>query len=568
MSSTEKTEVLICGAGPVGLLIALGLAQQGIDTRVFEKRERKVQASFGRASILYPRSIELLEQLDVVEPMTQEGFISSAVFNWRDGSRVTGRGFAMADGMVNTFHDYLLGIRQTNSEDIFHAKYIADFGKSAEYGWALVDYTLDSSLNDGCNVTATVENSSSGEKKTVRSKYIVGADGGQSTVRRISGIEPEGLETEYRWIRVDLNLKTDMPDADLGVGSLETKTHGNVLWQKLNRDLYRIGFVVTPALKEKLGDNVTQEQAVAEAIEAVKPFKVEPGHVEWFTVYTIRQKVAATLHKDDFVLLAGDAAHTHSSAFAQGMNTGIHDATNLIWKLAGSIKGWYKPCVLETYNSERRTAAKQLIEIDQSAAAAISGTIPSKYGGADADANEVMGRIWADNLRFSMGILNYSPSVLNQAVQGGTVHPGTRAPEALVRRPGPRLPVRLQEVTRASGLGRWTVLVFAGYPVVTKTKITALREAFEAKGGLAENRGKLLNLVTLSASPAGNAWTAFGGPAIGRLFFDSDGEAHGRYGFALEQGGIAVIRPDGIFAFGATLDGVGDLENYFNSFCS
>ncbi len=251
------------------------------------------------------------------------------------------------------------------------------------------------------------------------------------------------------------------------------------------------------------------------------------------------------------------------------MNAGIHDATNLTWKLAGVIKGWYKPQVLETYNSERRTAAQKLIEIDTSVAAAVSGNIPAKYGQPGANSDEVILRIWNENWTFTTGLgVAYGDSILTKRVASGALHPGRRAPDCLVRRPGPKLPTRLQEVMRASGLGRWSFFVFAGHPMVTKEKVSAPREALGVKDGFAERHGPALNLVTLSASPASSVWALFGGPAVGRLFFDLDGNTHTKFGFSLEVGGIGVIRPDGIFGFATTLDGLADIESYFGAFCN
>ncbi|RYE12680.1 MAG: 3-hydroxybenzoate 4-monooxygenase, partial [Sphingobacteriaceae bacterium] len=95
------------------------------------------------------------------------------------------------------------------------------------------------------------------------------------------------------------------------------------------------------------------------------PFKIEFVSVDWWTLYSIGQRVAQTFQYKDRILLAGDAAHTHSSGAAQGMNTGVHDAVNLAWKLAGVLKRHYEPEILQTYSSERRAVASHLIELDK-----------------------------------------------------------------------------------------------------------------------------------------------------------------------------------------------------------
>lgn len=117
------------------------------------------------------------------------------------------------------------------------------------------------------------------------SKYLVGSDGGNSSVRRMAGIEMQGNETDYRWVRIDGKIKTNMPETDLVFGALETKSHGNVLWAKLDRDASRIGFALTPTLQAKYPNGITQDEALAEAAECMKPFTFEMERLDWWTQY-------------------------------------------------------------------------------------------------------------------------------------------------------------------------------------------------------------------------------------------------------------------------------------------
>lgn len=95
----------------------------------------------------------------------------------------------------------------------------------------------------------------------------------------------EGNDTTYRWVRIDGRMKTNMPETNLVFGSLETKTHGNVLWVRLDRDAYRIGFALTPSLQAKYPNGLTQEDVVKEAVESLKPFALEIERVDWWTQY-------------------------------------------------------------------------------------------------------------------------------------------------------------------------------------------------------------------------------------------------------------------------------------------
>lgn len=117
------------------------------------------------------------------------------------------------------------------------------------------------------------------------SKYLIGADGGRSQVRRLANIPMEGDNTAFSWVRIDGRFKTNMPYADAGSASIETASHGNVLWVRLDHDTYRIGYALTPKLREKYGENITEEQAKFEAVEAMKPFSLEIERFDWMTVY-------------------------------------------------------------------------------------------------------------------------------------------------------------------------------------------------------------------------------------------------------------------------------------------
>lgn len=95
----------------------------------------------------------------------------------------------------------------------------------------------------------------------------------------------EGNETTYKWVRIDGRMKTNLPEINAAFGSLETNTHGNVIWIRLDGDACRIGFALTPSLQAKYPDGLTQEDVVREAVDSLKPFTVEIERVDWWTQY-------------------------------------------------------------------------------------------------------------------------------------------------------------------------------------------------------------------------------------------------------------------------------------------
>jgi phenol 2-monooxygenase (NADPH) len=123
-----------------------------------EKRELREQEMTGRACTLYPRTMELLEQVGVVEDMTQSSYIGRTYAVYQDGKRRTRNGWqTMFPLMQSSFHNYIVNIRQKNSERIFASKYREE-NRDVYYGWEIVDHRIDQSVNDGYNVTATISN--------------------------------------------------------------------------------------------------------------------------------------------------------------------------------------------------------------------------------------------------------------------------------------------------------------------------------------------------------------------------------------------------------------------------
>lgn len=291
----------------------------------------------------------------------------------------------------------------------------------------MTGFTLDG--EGEYKVVASCTSTATGQTFQVRAKYIVGADGGSSTVRSVAGIPFEGSQREDRWVRLDAIVKsTNMPEHRAGSAAIESPTHGHVLWVAQDKRITRIGYALNPELIKKYGRQMTMEQAVFEAKAAVAPFTCEFEKVDWYTVYSIKQRVAERLIDRERIILVGDAAHVHSSALAQGMNTGIHDIFNLCWRLEGVLKGRYvlsivprkendtealislfgadryKHEILENYSEERCAIAKQLIENDRIVTALMAGEIPDRFAGSKEDPLIIMDRFLAETRHFTTGL--------------------------------------------------------------------------------------------------------------------------------------------------------------------
>ncbi|KAL8796565.1 MAG: hypothetical protein Q9182_007357 [Xanthomendoza sp. 2 TL-2023] len=603
-----QVDVVICGGGPVGLLLACCLARYGIQTYVAEQHDKASQPMYGRAAMIAPRSLEMLDQLDLADALGQIGFVVRGQKFFREGKMVDNMSSAPTSNITDTFFDYCLLCRQRYTEAVMSEAYTS-YSKSGPneifYGHKLVDISIANGASSPPNhshpITATFSTATGHETTTkVQCKYLIGADGGSSTVRSLVNIPFPGSRSDHHWIRIDGRVRTNMPHARSGLCGLDSPTHGSILWASLDHGITRVGFPLPAALWSQHGHAITQETVVAEAKKAVLPFELDFDEVDWWTLYSVGQRLAETYRgpqthgaddneADDEkrIFLAGDAAHTHSSAAAQGMNTGLHDATNLAWKLAGRIHNTLQPWLLETYESERRPLAQQIIAQDRLMTRLTQGEIPEDLQDDDdddddddaavgKDAAELMAELFQRNTKLNTGLgiqypidgaLNVGPDASAESI----IAPGSRAPDVQVQRPGPRVPVRLHTLMKNSAV-RFDILVFAGDPERTVSRLGELRSYLGDHSGGNNNTTTTTNQSFLYRFPAsrfrfltvvqtpndnGAAEEKLRGEAFGTIVYDVDGSAHSRYGIDVAKGAVVVVRPDGVVG---TVAGLGEGE--------
>ncbi|KAI0198255.1 FAD binding domain-containing protein [Astrocystis sublimbata] len=550
MSSDEThVDVLIVGAGPVGLITAYQLARfgGGVSVRIIEKHAKSVQDTYGRAITLFPRTSELLDQLGLADELLQEAFAcrQTVAYDAR-GNEVHGRGWSFMNRMNNTVFDFALVLRQKYQEEIFR-RALKKLGVEVEAPVELVGVDVDetASFNDH-SITATVKYGGDDEaRKTIHCRCLIGADGGRSSVRRLLGIPFEGSTSEDRWVRIDGHVKTNMPKPRTYC-SIESPTHGNVLWVGLDRGATRIGYAFTDDRANSYAD-FDEKAAIAEAVAAVKPFTLDFEKVDWWTIYTVGQRVAKHFSVHNRVFLVGDACHTHSSGAAQGMNTGIHDAVNLCWKLSYVLRGLASPELLKTYEMERRPNVLKLIQYDADISRLMTNRLPENWqGDPNANVNEVLGVIMEQAGTFSSGLgISYEPRADNPLVRGGrwsrigNVRPGERALDIPLLRPGTFERTRLMRETPNNS--RFYVLFFVGRDL-EEAKEAGLRKVEQSELLQGHIRHNCISYLTIFLERRPSVYGS-----LGRAYFDIEiMEGYWKYlGRNKALGGIFVIRPDG-----------------------
>ncbi|KAF9049222.1 hypothetical protein BDZ89DRAFT_941156 [Hymenopellis radicata] len=536
------------GGGPVGSLIAYQLARFGCQPYLIEQEDKRELPCYGRATTLWPRSIELLDQIDLAECLIQKGVATRHGLHFQDGKRIKGGlmyGSRM-DRLGDTFYQFALHLRQRLTEQEF-TEALKEYNFEHHVKTKLEGYTVNAS-NEEYPITVQVRDLVKDEVYDVQTKYLIGADGGHSQVRKLSSIPFEGASTAHRWIRMDAHVKTNMPNPRC-LNSIDSPTHGQILWCPNDNGLTRIGYVFSKDLLDRYGgeDKITTDDVIREAKEAVRPFTLDVIDVDWWTIYGIGQRIADTFATHgNRVFLAGDACHTHSSGSAQGLNTGIHDAINISWKLALTLRGLAKEVLIDSYDKERRPVVQQVIDNDKTISMLISGQYPPRFAGRKE--NTWYGSACKVQLTYSGSTPTISAvSVVNREMQGlsrATVNPGERGPDVYLTMIGTGDPVRLHVVLKNEA--KFSIVVFAGYPVHTRPSLAGFEASLSAFKARFPKHKAMFHWTTIPAV-SGNGGQEVLGPyhPIGKVYLDERVKAHEMYGVDPMHGAVVIFRPDG-----------------------
>ncbi len=347
------TEVLIAGAGPTGLMLALWLTRLGVRVRIADPKSGPVQET--RAIAVQARTLEFYDQLGLgAEAMTRgRHFAAINLFvrgQWR--GRVDLRGV----GTDLTPHPYLYILTQDQNEKLL-VDHLATLGVEVDWQTTVNGFTQDDE-----SVTATLEHA--GNSAEVQAQYIAGCDGATSAVRHMLNIPLSGGTYGQRFYVADVTLsgKVRADDVNLAMGASRFLAFFPMPQPGRHR--------VVGQLPDQLGEDIDFEQ-VRGQIEEDGLALVEQLH--WFSSYRVHHRVADHFRRGRAFIL-GDAGHVHTPVGGQGMNTGLGDASNLAWKLAQAVRG--RPAALATYEAERRPFALSLVNTTDRVFTAVVSSSP------------------------------------------------------------------------------------------------------------------------------------------------------------------------------------------------
>ncbi len=338
--------VLIVGAGPVGLTMAIELARYGVPVRIVDKAAARTDKS--KAVVIWSRPLELLERSGCTEALLANGYRVASAKITADKKLIAQVTFAG----IETKYPFALVIPQSETERVLE-EFLNGLGVRVERGVELARFTAQSD-----KVRATLRRSDGGEQ-VLETAWLIGCDGAHSTLRHQLGMAFRGDTLLMDWILADVHLK-DMPCKP----EIEIVWHpeGVLATFPIGGNRYR---VIADVGTVSEGTDRCPDPTLAEVqsiLDRRFPQPVRAVEAVWLSSFRINERKVAD-YRAGRVFLAGDAAHVHSPAGGQGMNTGMQDACNLAWKLALVARGLAGEKLLASYSPERSPIAEQVLKV-------------------------------------------------------------------------------------------------------------------------------------------------------------------------------------------------------------
>src|SRR5271168_3707915 len=340
---SDVTDVLVVGAGPVGLVAGCELARRGIRVRVIDTLAQPTEQS--RAIAVHARSLDMFDRMGIVDELVSTGIKATAMQMYTGHRKL----FRVPFGDVDSAFPFTLTTAQTETERVL-GDHLHSLGVTVERGVELVALSQD---DHGVHLTLQHED---GSTERVGTSWVIGADGGRSKVRKLVGTKLAGSFVGERFLLGDVDA-----EHQLDLDSMHTffAPDGPVVVLPMTDGRMRFLAEVRDVPGTPMNLNPSQEELQAVIDKRIGGIRLLRSH--WLTSFEIHH-ARVPAYRWGRVFLAGDAAHIHSPAGGQGMNTGMQDAFNLAWKLAAVIEGDAGETLLDSYEAERVPVADQVIK--------------------------------------------------------------------------------------------------------------------------------------------------------------------------------------------------------------
>ncbi|KAF8532565.1 FAD binding domain-containing protein [Gautieria morchelliformis] len=584
---SSQTDVLIIGAGPSGLMAGQALARLGVKILIVDRR--LVGTQYGNADGLQPRTLEIWQSYGMLDKISPKSAAMHAMVSYEQD--VEGKGLVRSTPSRNIVVTCRYPFELTASIDTIEQTLRMSLEAA---GARLVQPVSPLSINilteepgiteelthpirvvlnhlnheqayPASHELDTTGNGNStefgSEIEEVSAKYVIGADGAYSWVRRQLGIQMEGDQTEYVWGVADVIVNTNFPD--LRFKCIVQSSTGAIIIIPREEEKIRIYVQLSAQDIVKTQDGRLDKSALSpESIRAkvlsrakvgLEPYLLEFRQVFWCTIFSVPQKVATHFSFRDRIFIVGDACHTHSPKAGQGANASMGDSHNLAWKIAYVLKGWAKTSLLDTYEVERRAYAQDLIELDKH--------IVKSLNDGTGTAAEYQHTIHQQNM-FTSGIgVFYRSRLTDDGGNRYAVHlkAGERLPPSRLVRLADWHPMELQDLTPSDGLFKIFVLPCDIRIPDQTARLTQFSAALSLYAGPPETE-RISSFVIVNNSEEDVHWKNVPLPLQSwkRVFVSELGE-NGLYcKFGISSAGAAIlVRPDGYISMLAELSDVG-----------
>ncbi|MDR3656859.1 MAG: FAD-dependent monooxygenase [Mycobacterium sp.] len=512
----DVTDVLVVGAGPVGLVASAELARRGVRVRVIDKLAQPTDQS--RAIAVHARSLDMFDRMGLVDKMVSTGIKAIAMQLYAGHTRL----FRVPLGEVDSAYPFTLTTAQTETERVL-GDHLKSLGITVERGVELLALSQD---DQAAHLSLRGED---GKTEQVSASWVIGADGGHSTVRKMLGAKLAGSFVGQRFLLGDVDA-----EHSLDLDSMHTffAPEGPVVVLPMALGRMRFLAEVHDAPDTPLNMHPTQDELQAIVDRRIGGIRLLRSH--WLTSFEIHH-ARVTAYRWGRVFLAGDAAHIHSPAGGQGMNTGMQDAFNLAWKLAAVVNGDSGDALLDSYEAERLPVADSVIAFtDRLTRAGTLSGLPRRIRDVAIRmvshvpaARRVMAETAAEvNINY-----RNSPLAVDRCPRRAKVAAGDHVPhmfDAVLQK-------QLSAVFGPDNPGHAVLIITAG-------------QVAPAAGC----PGQTQVLVSDDDSPVAGYDTVIADPK--RVVAQR---------FGLENGGRAVIRPDGYVGAVASLDDTTTVADYF-----
>ncbi|KAK7980397.1 hypothetical protein PG989_012854 [Apiospora arundinis] len=619
-------DIVIVGAGPVGLMLATCLARWGYSIKHIDNRSEPTPT--GRADGIQPRSLDLLRNMGLKSAiMAHKPARVYEVAFWdppKSGSEgiVRTGTWASCPSFIDARYPFTTLLHQGLIERVFIAD-LAKSGNKVQRPWTITGFKTDEKANPEYPVEVQLKHTDGTFEETVHAKYLFSGEGARSFVRdelKIGITHKDPISNV--WGVMDGVVKTDFPDIKMKC-TIHSE-HGSIMVIPREDNMVRLYIQIASSTDPDFHPRKTATEAEVQATakKILQPYSIEWERVEWYSVYPIGQGISDRYTLDQRVFLGGDACHTHSPKAGQGMNTAFLDALNLAWKIHAVEAGFADRELLKTYEPERKEVAENLLNFDNKYAKlfstrpsadtvqAASEQKPAVQSGGAADDNDFI-RTFKESCEFTSGYgVAYSPNALNwspaHAARSPLIHPkgtnlrtGRLMINADVTRVVDANVVHLEQEIPLNGAFR--LYVFGGHPVRNRQALAdfashlAKPDSFFGSHLRADldqvshhdslnPHSRFFSICTVLAARRSEIEITRDVPGLlaryrdlvyaddlwSRRVPDARAAAHAKLGLNEDKGGVVVVRPDGYVGVVVSLvEGAGTvdaLNEYFATF--